>query len=506
MKPRELPSVAQLLKESQDMLRTVSEWSGPTRLGTAPTSAPSGRLLAELAAEAEPVLDASLEVFIENEDMTVVAEFRPPGAGGKLLLRPDLEDLLLGREITHGLVWPAIEDALARCNLDHELVKDVVIARGSPAEPFVPEHVVLEPEWIKKESPDTEALTVDWKEVSPFILVRAGDQLAHRVREVEGSPGQTVKGRVLNPATRSPAPLVAGAGVVETPVGFEAQTDGRLVVEKNVFSVSPILDLLEGVNYKTGNILFQGDVVIHKHVADGFRIEAAGAISLDCVLDAWRVKCGKDLIAPAGVVGKPECSLVVGGSVTAKYLENVQLTAQGDVRVENSIMRSLIQSRGRVVVGDKGIIAGGSIQCLSGIDTLHVSTPTGPRTELLCGIDFQGMDTINELRESSRDFAVQLRKVEAAIPHVTGPQQAKLQGLATRLRSDQTVLMDRLREQLMALGQDEAATVTVRGIVWPDTVIEICHVRFLVTQKMKAVRFSLDKQRGTISAEPLKKS
>ncbi len=506
MKPTDRPSIAQLLKESQDMLQTVAQWSGPMRLESTPSTRPPEKLLAELAMEAEPLLDAVVEVFVEDEDMTVVAEFRPPGSGGKLFRRSDLEDVLLARDVTHGLIWPAIDDALARCNLEHELVKEVVIARGTPAEAAVPEHVVLEPEWHKKEAPDAEALTVDWKAVSPFVLVHAGDQLAHRVREVAGKPGQTVKGSPLPAKSLAPAVLVPGSGVRETPVGFEAETDGRLIVEKGVFSVSPVLELVDGISYKTGNILFQGDVVVHKAVADGFVIEAAGGISLDCVLDAWRVKSGKDLLAPAGVVGKPGSTIVVGGSVQAKYLENVTVSAQGDVRVENSIMRSHIKSRGKVVVGEKGVIAGGTIEALSGIDTLNVSTPTGPRTELFCGIDFQGMEIINGLRESSREFSVQLRRVQAAIPHVTGPQQEKLQGLAVKLRDDQNLIMERLRDQLMALGQDEAATVVVRGIVWPDTVVEICHVRFLVTQKMKGVKFALDKHRGTISVTPLGKS
>jgi hypothetical protein len=42
--------------------------------------------------------------------------------------------------------------------------------------------------------------------------------------------------------------------------------------------------------------------------------------------------------------------------------------------------------------------------------------------------------------------------------------------------------------------------------VWPDTVVEICHVRFIVTQKMTAVKFVLDKRKGTISVVALKKA
>ncbi|MEI8093687.1 MAG: FapA family protein [Spirochaetales bacterium] len=498
-------TIAQLLKESQDMIQASLKWGGPEQGPDTAGEAP-GSSLAELNEAAEPVLDAYCEVFLEEDQMSAVAEFRPPGAGGKPLVPEDLERLLLQKNITSGVLWPVILEAMQSCNLEHKLLTNVVIAQGEAPQPFVPEHLELEEHWQKPPEVDQSVVAIDWKEFSPFVMVKKGDLLAHRVPEVQGKDGTTVLGAVLAGGTSQPAPLRAGETVVETPIGLEAAEDGRLEFEKGVVSVSPVLDLDQGVSYKTGNIKFHGDVIIHKSVADGFVIEAGGALSLDCVLDAWKVKTGNDLVTNSGIVGKEGTVVEVGGKVNAKYLNRVSLSAQGDVLIENSILNSLVKTRGKLKLGDKGIVAGGCLQTLRGIDTFHISTPTGPRTELICGIDFQGMEQITALRESSRDFANQLHKVEAAIPHANRESQVKLRGLADRLREEILALMERSRDQLMALGQDEEASVVVRGNVWPDTLVEICHVRFLVTQKMTAVKFVLDKRKGVISVVSLKKT
>ena len=498
-------SIAQLMQESQDMIQAVAKWNGPVVAKAAVPSDELGPLPGD-STEAEQVLDAFCELFVEEDQMFVRADFRPPGAEGKPLSPSDVEALISQLGITHGVLWPAISEAIQACNLEHKLLTDVVIAKGEAPVFAVPEHFELEAVWTKAPEVDRNALSIDWKSISPFMMVKKGDLLAHRVKEVLGKEGFTVFGRPLGTKTLQPEPLRPGENTVETPVGLEAGSEGRLSVEKGVISVNPILDLDQGVSYKTGNIKFRGDVVIHKQVADGFAVEADGALTLDCVLDAWKVKVGADLVTNSGIVGKEGNLVTVGGLVRAKYLNQVTLVSQGDVIIENSVLNSVVRSRGKVILGDKGIIAGGSVRSLNGVDTFNVSTATGPRTEFYVGIDFQGMEQITLLRDNMRELTAQLFKVEATIPRAPVEAKGKLKALAESIRAQVEAQMERSRDQLINLGQDEEASVVVRGTVWPDTVVEICHVRFIVTQKMTAVKFVLDKRKGTIGVVALKKA
>jgi len=343
---------------------------------------------------------------------------------------------------------------------------------------------------------------LDFKAITPFVMVKEGDLLAVRVPEVVGVPGVDVQGREVAFPTDKPPAWTPGPHVNDTPVGFEAALDGRLVLEGSNFSVNPILELTEGVGYKTGNIRFKGEVVVHGKVSAGFSIEAGGGLTSNDVVDAYQIKVGGSLSTPAGVIGNGDGRIEVGSHVTVKFLEHVYLLAQGNVRAETCILNSVVKTRGSVVLGDKGILAGGQIHTLHNVEVFQIGTATGPRTELYVGLDFQGMEKITWIRDRSKELHAQLKKVDAAIPY-GGARVPELMAAAKKLRVEIVQLTDTARNQLMRLAQNDDATVQVRGAVYPGTHIEICHVQFLVTQRMAGVKFFLDKRKGTIGVEPL---
>jgi uncharacterized protein (DUF342 family) len=191
-----------------------------------------------------------------------------------------------------------------------------------------------------------------------------------------------------------------------------------------------------------------------------------------------------------------------GGQVVVKFLEHVYLLSQKDVKAEACILNSVVKTRGKVLLGEKGIVAGGQIHALQGVDLFQIGTPTGPRTELHIGLDFQGMEKILWIRERSKELHAQLKKVDGAIPY-GGTRVRELMAAAKKLRVEIVQLTETARKQLVTLGQDEEATVVVRGSVFPGTLIEICHFQFQVNQKMSGVRFFLDKKKGTVGVSSL---
>jgi uncharacterized protein (DUF342 family) len=202
------------------------------------------------------------------------------------------------------------------------------------------------------------------------------------------------------------------------------------------------------------------------------------------------------------VIGNGAGRVETGGGVAVKFLEHVYLLAQGDVKAEACILNSVVKTRGRVILGEKGIVAGGQVHALLGADLFQIGTPTGPRTELHIGLDFQGMEKILWVRERSKELHAQLKKVDAAIPY-GGTRIRELMAAAKKIRLEIVQLTETARKQLVDLVQDESAAVVVRGAVFPGTLVEICHVQFQVNQKMSGVRFFLDKKKGTVGVSSL---
>ena len=53
------------------------------------------------------------------------------------------------------------------------------------------------------------------------------------------------------------------------------------------------------------------------------------------------------------------------------------------------------------------------------------------------------------------------------------------------------------------LDRNEEAEVIAKGDVFPGVYVEVCHCSYIVTRKMKGVRFRLDKTKGKVAVEPL---
>lgn len=492
-------SIAHLIEDSQDMIRRFEALVDRDRIETvgAPASVPP--VVVEPALE--PVGDGYFDLFVEDDAMTAVAEFRPPGTGGQPLLLEHIEQAFVDKGVVHGLDWDAIDHALQGCNLDLRLQTGVVVARGTPPRPFVPEHLALEPNLVPP-PPEVDAhRDVDFKEISPFIVVKQGQTLARRVAEVPGSPGVDLRGTEVPFPTAPVESWTAGSQVIEAPEGLQAAIDGRLVLQKPVLSVSPVLELKEGVDYRTGNIRFSGEVVVYGKVAAGFSIEARSLTATD-TLDVFHTRVEGDLSTPGGLIGNGPGRLEAGGTVRAKFLEHVLVIAQGDVLVETALLESVVKTRGRLLLGDKGIVAGGQVHSLGEVNVRQLGIPSGLRTDLFVGLDFAGMERIVWLRERGRELQAQLKRVETALPYA-GARTPELVVAAKKLQADIAGVEETARVQLLNLGQDEEAGVTVRGVAHPGVNIEICHVSFQVTQKLTAVRFWLDKRKGSIAVTPL---
>lgn len=501
MIPEKDQSIAKLLEESRDMLRRFEELAGKDRVEEISAEVQQDTL-ESLESALEPAADAFFDLFVEEDGMTVVAEFRPPAGGGRPLDLETIEKALAARQIVHGILWPEVQRALSDCNLELQLRTGVVIARGTPPIAYVPEHLRLEDRWTAAAPQPATDQDVDYKAISPFVMVEKGDLLARRIPDAYGAAGTDVRGQPLPFPTQRMTEWVPGDNVRDTPVGFEADSEGRLILEPPRFSVNPVLELEEGVDYRTGNIHFKGEVIVHGRVSAGFIVEAGGSLEGKETLDAFQIKAGGSIVTEGGIIGNGPGRVEAGGAVSAKFLEHLYLLAQGDVVAETCVLNSVVKTRGKLLLGERGILAGGQVHSLHGVDVFQIGTATGPRTELLLGLDYQGMEKIIWIRERSKELHTQLKKVDAALPY-GGSRVKELLAAAKKLRLEIAQLTETARTQLIKLGQDEAAELVVRGTVFPGTLVEICHVPFQVNQKLSSVRFFLDKRKGSIVVEPL---
>jgi uncharacterized protein (DUF342 family) len=442
--------------------------------------------------------DGYVDLRVEQEGMICAADFYPPTPGGEPLDLHRVEQHLDARKISFGADWNAIKEAVFKCNTEGVEITDVVVARGLNPVNEIPQHLELEEKYLVQE-PETEQSEgkIDYKQRTPFVLVQKGDVLARLVPPVEGVMGTTVLGESIAYKTSKPRTMKPGKNTEVVGDRVVAEVSGRFEHTPGSFWVAEVLQIRDAVDYRTGHIDFPGDVILYGEVSDGFNIRAGGAIICRRTLDVSEVVCEKDLIVDRGIIGRKPGTVRVGGELRARFIENCYVEAEGSITVATGILNSAIHTKSRIDTDLKGIIVGGKLYALGGVTATQIGTRMGPRTEIYCGIDFSILQKLEWIRDRNMELAFKLAGVDQKLKK-DGAGAEKLSELRDKLKAAIHKLNGAAQSLIVHLDKQEDAEVVVRRSIFPGAYIEICHVPYIITQEMRAVRFVLDKEKGRI--------
>ncbi len=449
--------------------------------------------------------DGFAEVIITEGGIAATATFHPPSPGGAFLSYNKVSEVLEANKVVFGIDLDAVQNALFQANSSRAAVKDVIIARAAEPVPEIPEHFVIRTDLIeRKPEIDPEAASIDWHQISPFCIVQIKEPIAKRIPKVDGVGGTNIYGAEVSFPVREVKTYSAGTNVIEHEKGLFAGKSGRVSIDsKGVISIEDVLLLKKGVDFTTGNITFPGDVICQGKIADGFKIYSGGSFVSSEVVDATEIVCKKDMIIQAGIEGSGKGAVRVGGSLTAKYIQNCRVAVRGTVNVSGSIVKSLIYSMDTIRMGDTGKLVGGECIVIGGVQALDIGNAKGVVTRLRCGTDFTVQQELDLANEQLKQLALKIQKAEAMYREEPGPE---LEKAIYAMKAQKTQIANKIPTFLPRIDTNDKAFVEVRGTIYPGVEIEICHVAHSITKAQKQVIFTLDKERGIIAAQPLKKA
>jgi uncharacterized protein (DUF342 family) len=447
--------------------------------------------------------DGYVDIKVCDDEMEARADFIAPSGGGQLLGPDDVSRVLEAKEISIGVDWEAIKEALFRCNTERLDVLDFPVARGVEPVDQLPEHLVVEQQLLRTEKQEhVEVQRVDLRNTSSLVIVKKDEVLARLVPEQQGREGYTVYGKALAYKAGKVPRLNPGKNTRLEGDRIVAERDGRFLHTPESFWVNEVLDIAGDVDYRTGHVDFPGDVYIRGEIKAGFRVHAGGSVFCTKTMDASEVLCAQDLIVGWGLIGRKAGKVKVEGELRAKFVENCFVEAKGSILVDVGILNSTVYSGNRIETGKKGVIAGGSVTAQNGVQAAQLGTRMGPRTELYCGTDFVTEQKLAWIRSKNMELAFKLKQVENRLQKST-ENQDKLLDVQRRIKEAIHKLNEAAQSLLFHLDRNEAAEVIVSGHVYPGVYVEICHVSFVVVRPHKGVRFHLDKEKGKIIADPL---
>lgn len=332
-----------------------------------------------LEKEPDPTPEA-FSIRVAPDEMEAVLEIIGPVENISLT---DISKELRRQDICNGVLYDEIDRILS----GKEEPKPTIIARGVATqdgedgyyEYFFRTEMKRTPKILENGEADYHSL--EW-----FETVEKGQKLAVYHSATQGVTGLTVTGRLLPARKGKECSILVGSGFRRLSDGktYVADMDGMVTLKYNQLNVSQVL-IMEAVNLATGDVSFQGNVIVNGNVSSGASIMATGDVLIKGFVECAKISCGGNAILYQGMNGAGSGFIQAGLDVAGSFFEGVEIEAGGNIKA-NYFLNCNMHAREKIFVnGKKGSLAGGMAYAEEGIRANNLGNQAGLSTYIKLG-------------------------------------------------------------------------------------------------------------------------
>ncbi|MCK5162109.1 MAG: DUF342 domain-containing protein [Desulfobacula sp.] len=294
-----------------------------------------------------------------------------------------VKKLIKKRGIKYGIADDMeIRKFLKNCTDPHE---KFIVARGIAPSVGKPAQIIYHFN-IESDSAGiiNEDGSIDFKARGDSPFVKKGQVLAEKKPMEQPKSGIDIFGETLLVGDVDDVPLEGGEGVElsEDELTLTATITGQPSIDiKGVISVLESFTIKGDVDFKTGNINFNGNVIVTGTVKEGFLVECEDLTANEINGGIIRIK--GDLKISNGIVN---ANIQTQGSVQAKFLNKTKLYGYGDMMVTREIMESHIAISGGLN-NEAGRITACTIAARKGMSVKQIGTEKSEYSTVKAGAD-----------------------------------------------------------------------------------------------------------------------
>ena len=327
------------------------------------------------------VLKAACKITISQDQTQAFTKMTGPGP--ESLTLTSLLDLLRQREISFGITDdPAIESWIENADPGKE---KFLVAQGEPpvqgkdgTVSYLFETDYTNPGKIMEDG------RIDFRDRGEIPYVHKGDLLSTKLAPVEGKEGMSVSGtpilveEVLDPV------FMGGNGtkLSEDGLSIFATLDGQPHLDAlGEISVNPELTIKGDVDFKTGNIDFNGNILVMGTVKEGFSVKCISLTAKE--IEGATIHLSGNLYISDGITDADIASVA---SIHAKFINNSQVNGFGNLVIQKEIIDSQILISG-ACENSTGVILASQIIAKGGIEAGKIGTTASKPAKLKIGMD-----------------------------------------------------------------------------------------------------------------------
>jgi uncharacterized protein len=454
--------------------------------------------------------DAGITARISPDKLAATFHLKPAHGSGRPLAEADLRELLTRQKIRFGIQEDALREGLEACRQGKSAEVTAALGRaaraGTPGEIEYFFNRELQGPIFMAPGPDGK---INYRDIK-WVPNVAKDQLLARLRPtVPGVDGMDVFGEPIRAPQPPPVYLVAGPNVraEKDDTEFLSEINGRVQMNGSLLAVMNVYVVNSDVDYRSGNVRFEGNVLVTGAVRKGFEVEATGDVVVLQNAEPCRIKAGRDVFIHGGVLGsgKGEYRIEAGRDIKAGYAENAWLEAQGDIGIEDFALQSFLYSGGRILLDKRrGSLVGGEAVAALGLEARSLGSQTEVRTLVAVGVNFVVKRNLLQLTRQHlelQDAALKVDRMLKSLVELSGRATLPRSKMETlRIIAEKRKLMaktlhavkTRIAELNGALESDGPVAIRVSGSAYPEVTLAIRGRHLKLTEISNRSIFRLD--------------
>ncbi len=277
--------------------------------------------------------------------------------------------------VVHGIDHAVIRDIL----LNKYPVEDVVFASSIDSTQTVKDGLIWYIDLAEYQKPKiTVEGKADFKHLRQIELVKKNQELISQVPQQSPQYCQLVTGEE-KATDLNYFQEIKGKNIElsEDGLTLKAAIDGCAFWKAGKLNVDNIYHVAGDVDYRTGNITFNGTVLIDGDVRSGFQVNATGSIYINGNVEAADVFSENgDVVIKSGVLGKNRAKIQAGNNLHCRFLQDATVGVKNDVIIEHYAINSGISAGGKVfLIQNEGLIRGGKAFAHVGMKAIEVGSP-----------------------------------------------------------------------------------------------------------------------------------
>ena len=225
--------------------------------------------------------------------------------------------------------------------------------------------------------------SIDFRDRGHIPYVHKGDLLATKTPAREGRTGMAVTGRVIPVDSPFDPVFLAGSGTAlsEDALSIHAALDGQPHLDAcGEISVNPDLTIAGDIDFQTGNIEFNGNILVKGTIKEGFKVKGISLIAKE--IEGADIELSGDLHVSDGIT---DTRIRTQGSIYAKFINNCRISSFGNLVISREIIDATILLSG-ACENPSGVIMASQVTAKAGIEAGKIGTPTSKPAVLKVGV------------------------------------------------------------------------------------------------------------------------